>query len=64
MFGCKAGDYLSEVFGLKALTTNIRLGRKGMPETKTLDYYEPTRVKHLSGDESRKGSCPYPQILD
>ncbi len=49
MVGSKAGAYLSEVCGLKALTTNIRLGRKGIPEAKTVAYDEPTQVKHLSG---------------
>jgi hypothetical protein len=55
-FASKAGAYLSEVFGLKALTTNIRLGRKGIPEAKTVAYYEPTREKHLSRGQSRTGS--------
>jgi hypothetical protein len=64
MFGSKAGAYLSEVCGPQALTTNVILGKKGIPETKTLAYEEATRVNHLSGGQSRTGSWPYPQILD
>jgi hypothetical protein len=46
MFNSKAGAYLNEApfvcptLRLLALPTNIRLGKKGLPETSTLAYHD------------------------